>query len=236
MWLQAATPLYSPALPMRILTQNLYNGRGDPDSFAHVLRTHQPDVVAVQELSANSTSVLEDWGTTTLLDPRDDTTGMGVAVRGAAIMERLDFPFRSPVTVTLPADAWDLGTDVQVVNAHLVNPIARPIPRSRQLRVRELEALQALIRDGSRPQARILVGDFNSSPVWPLYRKLRKLVTDGAVAAGTARRTWGPWPSSPRLLRIDHVFTRGPVQVMATRTVKVAGADHRGLLIEVESA
>lgn len=220
---------------LRILTQNMYNGRGDPNSFVDALQTHRPDVVAVQELSGNAAEVLAGWGETTLLDPRDDTTGMGVAVRGPARLGQLDFPFRRPVTALLPKGAWGFGTDLQIVNAHLVNPIARPIRRSREFRRQELDALTALVTADDRPPAQLLVGDFNSSPAWPLYRKLRAVLTDGAVAAGTARRTWGPLPSSPRLLRIDHAFSRGTVKVTATRTVFVTGADHRGLLVDIES-
>ena len=220
---------------LRILTQNLYNGRADVRSFASALHTYEPDVVAVQELAPDAAEILAEWGESTLLDPRDDTTGMGVAVRGLAAFERLDFPFRSPVAVLLPADSWNLGTDLQVVNTHLVNPISRPILQSRELRRRELLALRALVTGDSATPAQILVGDFNSSPAWPLYRPLSAVLIDGAVAAGTAQRTWGPWPSSPRLLRIDHAFTRGPINVTATRTVRIAGADHRGLLVDIES-
>ena len=71
---------------IRILTQNLYNGRADPTSFRAALRTHEPDVVAVQELAPNAAAALAEWGEATLLDPRDDTTGMGVAVRGSATL------------------------------------------------------------------------------------------------------------------------------------------------------
>jgi endonuclease/exonuclease/phosphatase (EEP) superfamily protein YafD len=221
---------------LRILTQNLYNGRADVGSFMAALRSHRPDIVAVQELAPNAAEVLDEWGEAALLDPREDTTGMGVAVRGPAVFERLDFPFRSPVSVLLTADSWNLENDLQVVNTHLVNPIARPILESRELRRRELGAIRDLVTGDSATAAQILVGDFNSSPAWPLYRRLRKFLTDGAVAAGTARRTWGPWPSSPRLLRIDHAFARGPIQVTSTRTINIAGADHRGLLVDIESA
>jgi endonuclease/exonuclease/phosphatase (EEP) superfamily protein YafD len=125
---------------------------------------------------------------------------------------------------------WGLG-EIEVVNTHVVNPIAPPLRESRRLRQRELASLEALLHEPA--ETRVLVGDFNSSPVWPLYRRLAAAATDGAVAAGTARRTWGYWPKSPPMLRIDHVFVQG-AKCVRTDVVKVSGADHRGLLMEIE--
>jgi endonuclease/exonuclease/phosphatase family metal-dependent hydrolase len=218
-------------MKLRVLTANLYNGRVEPDSLATVLRTHTPDVVAVQELSDNCAAVLADWGKARHLDSRDDLTGMGIAVRGEATFSRLDFPNRRPVVATIVGDDWDLPAGLEIVNVHLVNPIARPLARSRLLRSQELVALEAVLTDPS-PTARILVGDLNSSPAWPIYRHLTRFATDAAVAAGTARRTWGPWPSSSRLLRIDHAFVQG-VKPLRTEIVSLSGGDHSGLLVDV---
>ena len=219
-------------MPLRILTQNLYNGRADPRSLDDALRVHAPDVVAVQELSIGGAKVLNDWGTTVLLDPRDDTTGMGIAVRGPASLDRLEFPHRNPVRAVLSSSDWGLDADLEIVNAHLVNPIARPLALSRRLRQQETTALERILVDEA--PSRVLVGDLNSSPLWPLYRRLRSTATDGALAAGTARRTWAPWPWAPRLLRIDHVFTQR-VRVLRTSVIRIAGADHSGLLVDLAS-
>lgn len=171
-------------MTLRIYTQNLYNGRADAASFAAALQEHRPHVVAVQELSSNCAEVLRDWGTSCLLDPKDDTTGMGLAVRGGAELSRIEFPCRDPVRAILQDDPW---AGVEVVNAHLVNPISRPMRLSLRLRTQELAELETMLR--AQSAARVLVGDFNSSPAWPLYRRLRTLATDAAVAAGTAQRT-----------------------------------------------
>lgn len=218
-------------MKLRVLTANLYNGRANPDSLSAVLQTYAPDVVAVQELSDNCTAVLADWSDTAHLDPRDDLTGMGIAIRGEATFSRLDFPNRRPVIAAMPHDAWGFPVDLEIINAHLVNPIARPLARSRLLRSQELAALEGVLTNPSRP-ARVLVGDLNSSPAWPVYRRLNALATDAAAATGTARRTWGPRPGSPRLLRIDHAFVQG-VRPLQTEPVRIAGSDHSGLLVDV---
>ena len=94
----------------------------------------------------------------------------------------------------------------------------------------ELSALEHLLV--APADTRIVVGDFNSSPVWPLYRRVSRLATDAARAAGTARATWGYFPSSPAMLRIDHAFVQG-ARSLETRAVKIAGSDHRGLVVEL---
>ncbi len=217
-------------MPIRILTMNVYNGGPDTAAFASALEIAEPDVVAVQELTEPIAEVLEKWSSDHLLDPRDDTTGLGLASRLPAAVERLEFPHRDPVRARIDASAEGLAT-VDVVNAHIVNPIARPVLESRRLRRQELAALIDLFGGSDDPI--VLVGDLNSSPAWPLYRKLAEVATDGAVEAGTARRTWGYYPNSPAMLRIDHVFTRG-VRCLSTRLVRLPGADHRGVVADID--
>lgn len=217
-------------MPLRILTMNMYNGRADAASFAAVLEETQPDLVATQELSTGGAEVLTEWGSAHLLDPRDDTTGMGIATRFPATFERIAFPHRDPIRVRFDGAAWGFG-EVEVVNTHIVNPIARPWRQSQRLRRMELAALEKVLAEPAA--SRILVGDFNSSPAWPLYRRLAGLATDGAVEAGTARRTWGYTPGSPRMLRIDHAFLQG-ASCVTTGLIRVSGADHRGLIADVE--
>lgn len=221
-------------MPLRILTQNLYNGGADPADLARVLDRFQPDLVAVQELSANAAPVLESWAVTALLDPRDDTTGMGVAVRAAAGLSRLDFPVRRPILARLSGDAWELACDVDVINAHVMNPLVRPLGLTRRIRSQELLGLREALSAESGADARVVVGDLNSSPAWPLYRSLSRIATDAAKQARTAKRTWGPQPGSPRMLRIDHAFLRGPLRAIRTQLVDLAGTDHSGLLVDID--
>ena len=223
-------------MPLRILTQNLYNGRVEPESLARALDEHQPHLVAVQELSLNAARVLDAWGDEGLLDPRDDTTGMGLVLRGNAALSRPEFPVRRPLVARLRGADWELACDIRVVNAHVMNPIVRPLSTTRRLRSRELAGLRDILLAATAAEAQVVVGDLNSSPVWPLYRQLGRIATDAAKQAGTARRTWGPWPWSPRLLRIDHAFLSGPIRGVRTETVRIAGADHSGLLVDIDSA
>ena len=150
-------------MPLRIFTQNLYNGRADPEALAGAIDEHEPDVIAVQELSPNAVGVLEAWGDDGLLDPRDDTTGMGMVVRGSAALSRPEFPVRRPVVARLRGVEWDLTSDVQIVNAHVMNPIVRPVSQTMRVRSRELAGLRAILLAATPTEARVVVGDLNSS-------------------------------------------------------------------------
>jgi endonuclease/exonuclease/phosphatase (EEP) superfamily protein YafD len=86
----------------------------------------------------------------------------------------------------------------------------------------------------------VLVGDFNATPVWPLYRRVAREIDDVALAVARRHgrrpaRTWGPlWRRAPRmrLLRIDHAFARG-VEVSRVRSFDVPGSDHDALCVDV---
>jgi endonuclease/exonuclease/phosphatase (EEP) superfamily protein YafD len=82
-----------------------------------------------------------------------------------------------------------------------------------------------------------VVGDFNATPIWPVYRALASRLEDAAkLRAEAARRrparTWAPWKRPPRLLRIDHAFLRG-LAVDRFEVVDVAGSDHGGILTDL---
>lgn len=222
-----------PDMALRILTMNLYNGAADSAGLAAALRDLEPDLVAVQELSQRGADVLSQWSTASLLDPRDDVRGMGMAARMPGEMRRAPFPNRDPVVGRFDGARWGLP-DVELVNVHLTNPISTPLTVSRRLRRQEATALEDLLATRDDGVARVVVGDFNSSPLWPLYRRIAALATDGAVQAGTATRTWGYFPRSPRMLRIDHAFLQGGIRCTGTRLLQLAGADHRGLVIDLE--
>ena len=82
----------------------------------------------------------------------------------------------------------------------------------------------------------MLVGDFNSTPLWPSYRRIASQLADAAVAVAqvTGRplvSTWGPGAGARRVLRIDHAFVRG-VTALDFRVVNIAGSDHDAIVIE----
>jgi endonuclease/exonuclease/phosphatase (EEP) superfamily protein YafD len=83
----------------------------------------------------------------------------------------------------------------------------------------------------------VVAGDFNATPIWPVYRKvvsrLEDLVAQHAERTGSgAEPTWGWRPGWPRMLRIDHVFGRG-VKADEVRVVPIVGSDHAAVVVDL---
>jgi endonuclease/exonuclease/phosphatase (EEP) superfamily protein YafD len=222
-----------PTQTWRILTANLFADRLNVDGFRALLKDLDPDVVVVQELSHRAAEVLDEFLPHGLLVPDDGYDGRGLALRAPAHCEVLPMAFRDGLIARLERPEW--AGSLEVINVHLANPIMwRPWQSVRSRR----QQLDALLRYITPPRPRLVAGDFNASPVWPVYRRLAARLEDAADLVAKARgkrpvRTWSPIPGGPSLLRIDHVFTEG-LHPLDAQVVPIPGSDHRGLLVEVE--
>jgi endonuclease/exonuclease/phosphatase family metal-dependent hydrolase len=135
----------------------------------------------------------------------------------------------------VPGEWPDLSAPIELMNVHIQAPHGFPQWRSLARRRDQIRVLDAYLR--GVPKRRVVVGDFNATPIWPIYRTLASHLDDAAALHATATRrrparTWGPWSGSPRLLRIDHVFVNG-LTVDRFELVEVSGSDHSGILTEL---
>jgi len=217
---------------VRVLTANLYANRLDVAGFEKLVKDLDPDVALVQELSFAAAEALGSVLPYGMLVPEVGHDGRGLALRAAARIERLPMAYRDGLIARLEPPEWP--GSLEIINIHMANPIMWPPWQSVQLRRRQLDVLMAHL---ASPRIRLVAGDFNASPAWPVYRRLAGRLDDAAVlvareGGGRPVRTWGPTPRTPRLLRIDHVFVEG-VRPLEARTVTIPGSDHSGLLVEV---
>jgi endonuclease/exonuclease/phosphatase (EEP) superfamily protein YafD len=215
---------------LRILTANLYNGRARPTALAAVLDAARPHVVAAQELAPDSAEVLAERFPHGLIHPAWDHTGIALAATSPIDVTRRRLPHRDGMQGFIDLEE---GGTLELWSVHLANPVDSPPPiRARRAQVRALERAVA----GTGPL--VVVGDFNATPLWPAYRRLTRGLVDGVAewAASSGRRpapTWGYRASLPAVLRIDHALMRG-MRVAHASTVRVAGSDHRALVVDVE--
>ena len=215
---------------LRVMTVNLLNGAGSPVQLARLLVEHQPDLLAAQELSPNQATVLENHFAHGVCKPRTDNAGTALMSQREMPVSVVPLPYRDALAGAIDVD----GEAVEVIAVHLANPIDGPLGRLRERR-RQVRAITPRL---SRPGNRILIGDLNSTPLWPAYRRLVRH-TDDTVSAWAklhdvpAQRTWGWRPGWPAMLRIDHVLAAG---LHATGAVarKVEGSDHRALIVDLE--
>jgi endonuclease/exonuclease/phosphatase (EEP) superfamily protein YafD len=195
----------------------------------------QPDIVALQELAkaqADALAAVLPYG---CLEPADGYMGMGIALRQPAPVVRLSLPYRDAQVASVAVGPNEDRRTIEVINVHVRAPHT-PDPRVALVRRGQLKGLMRHI-EATPEQRRIVLGDFNSTPLWPVYRRFAARLTDAAVDAarrngGHIAPTWGPWSGSPRLLRIDHVFVNG-LTAERFRVVAVPGGDHSAVVADL---
>lgn len=186
--------------------------------------------MAVQELATTQAEALASafpFGTLAVQPHR-----MGIALRQPGCVRRIDLFGRSAYAGDVAADGS--GARITVVNAHIVAPHVGPPWRVAALRRRQTHDLDTYLRSAPRPL--VLVGDLNSTPLWPAYRRLARTLTDAALQAARREgrrpsRTWG-LRYGPRLFRIDHALVAG-VTVDNVQVLPIAGSDHHALVVDV---
>jgi endonuclease/exonuclease/phosphatase family metal-dependent hydrolase len=215
---------------------NLANGGAHPSGVEALIGALDPDILAAQELAPEQASVIGRLLPFGRLDPARNGTGMGLALRDPARVWRLPMPGRDAyiADVALP-DPTGRATGLEVINVHLAAPHVPPLWRTLAHRRAQLRVLSAHLDAARRPRA--VVGDLNSTPAWPAYRRLRSRLADAAAEAAQRlavrpARTWGPTPRGPRLFRIDHALVHDVV-VGHVGVQRIPGSDHCALLVDL---
>jgi endonuclease/exonuclease/phosphatase (EEP) superfamily protein YafD len=222
---------------LRVLSANLANGAADVDGFVALIEAVEPDVVTVQEMVPEHAEALARLLPFGKLEPARDHTGMGIALRAAGSVRQFPLPYRPAYVAEVP---WLTDEEpIELLNVHLAAPHVPPLVQRMSERRGQVREIAAYL-DRTPRRRRALVGDLNATPLWPAYRRLRARLLDAAAEAarrGGRRpgRTWGPWPGSVRLLRIDHVLVEGLVAT-EMRVLPIRGSDHSALLADLAPA
>jgi endonuclease/exonuclease/phosphatase family metal-dependent hydrolase len=221
---------------LRVLSANLCYGRADAGALVELVRALGVTVVAVQELGPGQAEALAEVLPHGKLEPTPEGMGLGIALRHPGEVERLALPQRDARVARLSPAGWPgLPCAVEIVNAHLANPVFG-VPAVWRYRRGQVAGLAAYLAN-AEPCPRALVGDLNATPRWPAYRRLAADLDDAAVlaAARSGRApapTWGPYPGSPRLLRIDHVLVDA-FDVLDFRVFALPGSDHSAVVADL---
>ena len=221
---------------IRVFSGNLWFGRADSDALVSLIREQDIDVFCCQELGFENAEAIASELPHGCLEPHETFQGMGIALRRPGDYSHIPLDFRPARRVLLdPADWPGLDRPLDLVNVHFQAPHSLiPFP-SLLVRRRQIDGLESFF--ASEPSdARLVVGDYNSTPAWPLYRRIARYMDDGAVLAAqregrVAAPTWGRKCGSPRRLRIDHAMVCG-LDVERFRVIPIPGRDHSGLLFD----
>lgn len=223
---------------LRVMSANLRRGRADPAHLAGLVREHEIDALGLQELGPPQAEVVAEALPYGRLMPAADASGIGLALRRPARVELVPMAFRPLLSARLvPGDWPGLRADVELASAHVAAPHVRPYgsgPGHRRRQVRDLEGWLAQRRTSSR----VLVGDFNATPAWPLYRRIAAHGADAArtlagLGGGRPAPTWGPTDAGRRWLRLDHAFVSG-LEVTGFEVLPLPGSDHHAIVVDLQ--
>lgn len=213
---------------LRVLTANVLAGNASATTLAALVREHNVDVLAVQELTPRFLAALDRAGLPGLLAHR--VAYPGSSVDGSGIFARLPLRddglrFQALGFGQAAATLTDLGIAIESV--HPVAPSERRrLPAWR----RSLQAQPRATMDGPM---RILAGDFNATLDHSL---LRTLISDGyrdaaAVVGKGLTGTWGPYDGD-RIppVTLDRVLADRRIGVRQVEIFDLPGSDHRPVL------
>ncbi|WP_228431056.1 endonuclease/exonuclease/phosphatase family protein [Baekduia soli] len=229
-------PTVAGGVTVRVMTSNLYEGRGDPATVVDLVRRERVDVLALEELTPEALRRLDRAGLGRVLpfreaDGRERSGGTGLfsrlPLRRLTPAVRVDFNGEPRAAVSVPGIAR--AVDVQAI--HTVPPIHGDTGVWRSM-------LQALARPDGGPVLRLALGDFNATLD---HAELRRLLgggrgfVDAADAVGAGYRT--TWPAGRRLppeIAIDHVLVDPRVAVRSVSVHLVPFSDHRAVVATLE--
>lgn len=241
--------------PLQIVTFNVLPINPDFERIVDWLRTTDADVILLQELPPEKSSVMAEW----LADdyPYVDDIPQTTAITLARV------PFTSMAPVDL--GGWwvsrvtldHAGQAIAVYNIHMAMP-TRETPHlylsidnglaqlalqyDETRRNRLMRSLLDILRDETLPY--IVAGDFNTSDNAVIYGELATHMTDAYRAAAVG--LGGTWPASvgeeglpawiPPLLRIDYVWHSPHFRTRQAAIGPNLGSDHLPLLVELVRA
>jgi len=254
-----------PARRITLMTFNIAHGRGlspyqgfrsaraifkNLDRIAHIIREHQPDIVALQEIDASS-----HWnGHINLLDYLQSATDYPVSIHGIHNRRhgRKPLAYGNAFLSRYPNETWKVvsfgskrigekgflescfdveGTQIDVINLHLDF-------RSRRARLRQVDQLLSSIHQRSLADPYhlppIICGDFNTSSR-SSRDALHQLIERSAESEDYRYfpRSERTFPAHLPSRGLDFILLADPFEAERTRVIKSFASDHLPVISEI---
>ena len=234
----------------RVMTYNVHGFVGtdqvlDPERVASVIEAAGADLVALQEVEFSGGAIglraTAEWLATRLAMQCHFTLtrrGFSGGDFGNAVLSRHAFELVSEATLPrrggeVRAVQW-LRVRTPHREFHLMNTHLSPWFWERRAQVRALVGAEWLVRAGTSLPL-VVCGDFNATPLSPVYRHLARSLRD---AQGAAWRFSPTWPAPFPFLRIDHLFVSSDLPVVSCTVARGGAArrasDHLPVVAEVD--
>lgn len=215
---------------LTVMTLNLKYGSADPAAVVRLVKEHDVDVLALEELTTSAVSALHDAGLDRLLPhsfarPTDSFTGTGLWSRAPLTDERTLSGFTSE---QLLAQVLLAGQTMTVAAVHPVSPG----PTDNTAWLQEYGTLVTDLDAITGPA--VIAGDFNATRDQSPFRSVIATgYVDGADQAGAGVHFTFPQENRlPPLVTIDHVLSRNSSRsAVAVQVIPVPGTDHAALIV-----
>lgn len=224
-----------------VMTLNCRYGLADPQSIIDAVRSNEVSILALQELTQNLVSALDQAGITKLLPYRqlgkaqeNDNGGFN----GIFSAIRPDVHTERTIDVAAADVPYCEINGVAVYSAHPKSPMRGC--REWSHGIISLATLGRCTADNNRlPEAAstteaIIMGDLNSNLDHPSFRKLldagfADAGLDTSHAAAASFPQWLVWPR----LELDHILVTSGIAASNVRTLAIPGSDHLALLAQL---
>lgn len=215
---------------VRVAFVNVLADNRDGDALDAWVRSEQPDVVAILEVSRfweghlASSPVFAAYPHR-VVEPRIGAFGIALFSR-EPLVEAAVHEVGQPGLPYIDATVGVEGCALRVLAVHAFPPVT---PAMRQARDAIMDAVGARVDD--RPS--VVVGDFNAT----VYSHDLRAFVDGADLRDTRRGrgrqpTWMP-ALGPMGLDLDHAFLTGGVRTRARRVGVPVGSDHLPVVVDL---
>ncbi len=218
--------------PLRLMSANVHYRNSDYAALLEQVRREDPDVLGLMEVDRSwldGLSALEAQYRYTVQRPQEGAYGLALysklPIRRLPESPYIEDGFQTAIAVEL---ATGRGP-VTLVLAHVRAPTA---PAKARLRNAQFGKLAEMLRlDGN--EAKVLMGDLNTTPWSPYYRQLA--ATAGMQTAGLGHGYQPTWPAGFSLLKIpiDHCLVSDALRVAGFRTGADFGSDHLPIVIDL---
>lgn len=231
--LPPAPPAPPGGAPFRAMLMNINTRLGDPSAIRAAISNAHPDILVLEEISPRWLAELSpalDAYPFRRVEPRHDNFGIGLFSRLPLQTSRIE-PFGIVDVPSVFARLAVAGQALHVVATHPLPPgdALLAAERNRQLDwlAREIAAL---------PGPVLLLGDLNTSPWSPAYRRF--LRDSGLRDSARGRSIHPTWPSflPPLWIPLDHALHSPHLAVRSRAVGPAIGSDHLPVTVDLSLA
>ena len=214
----------------RVVTVNVHTANPRHDLLEAFLRRENPDVILLIEVDARWLTQLEALTNVwphTIQTPRDDNFGIALFSRHPFSQARI----LQLGEAGLPSIEAELRIDTQPVWIFGTHPL--PPSSARNARWRDVQLEHAAAHAAARPDPKLLLGDLNTTPWSPVFRRL--LARSGLIDTLRGRGYQPTWPSLfvPLWIPLDHCLVSPDLTVLDRRVGPHLGSDHRPVIVDL---